>query len=362
MSEKTYGVAVLGAGWVSTQHIGAYGKNPKTEVLAICDINPENAKRRAEEAGLKDVAFFEDFRDALKHPGVDIVSVCTPQHIHCRNVLAAAEAGKHLVIEKPVGNSLDELRRMRDAVREAGVKTVVSFVLRWNPLFREIKQRIADGVLGEIFCVETDYQSYNSDWWGAWEQGRRRDLTVSALATAGCHGVDALRWFAAPGQYEAADPVEIFAYAGGKRKGKRYQYNPNRVEWYDQNPMEYDGVEMVLVRFSNGVLGKVSVNFEAIQSYTFPIEIFGDLGTIRNHRMFAPQTHGKEWVEIPGIRPDSSDVSHHPFQDEIDHFVECIENDVESHCNLTDAMKTHEIVFAAQECYRHGHPIRLPLL
>ena len=63
---------------------------------------------------------YDDFDEALGHPGVDAVSICTPQHVHCQNVLAAAAAGKHMLIEKPVGISLDELRQMRDAVRAAG--------------------------------------------------------------------------------------------------------------------------------------------------------------------------------------------------------------------------------------------------
>jgi len=216
--------------------------------------------------------------------------------------------------------------------------------------------------VGEVFCVETDYQSYNSDWWGGWEQGRRADLSVSAMAVAGCHAVDALRWFAAPGEDQAAEPVEVFAWAGGKRKGKRHQFNPLTSQWYDQNPMEYDGLEMVLVKFANGVLGKVSVNFEAIGPYTFPLEIYGDKATIKGNRIYAPQqSDPPQWTEIPGTPPDSSDVSHHPFQGEIDSIIEAIRTDTESHCNLADAIKTHEIVFAAQQCYLTNQPITLPL-
>jgi len=363
MTERTFGVLVIGAGWVSTQHIAAYAANPHTRVRAICDIRPEAARQRAEEAGLPDVAIYTNADEALRHDGIDIVSVCTPQHVHCENVLAAAGAGKHILIEKPAANSLDELRRMRDAVASAHVRTVVSFVLRWNPLFRTIKRLIAGGVLGEIYCVQTDYQSYNSDWWGGWEDGRKTSTGTSAMAVAGCHAVDALRWFAAPEEFQAADPVEVFGYAGGKRKGKTLQYNPVRHEWYDQPPMEYDGLEILLVRFANGVLGKVAVNFECIQPYSFPLEVFGNKGTMRNNRLWSHLFSGqRNWVEIPTVCPDSSDVTHHPFQGEIDHFVQCLLDDRESHCNLADAVKTHEVIFAAQECYRTGSPVRLPLL
>jgi len=199
---RRLGVLVHGAGWVSTQHTEAFGRNPHTEVVAISSRKIESARRRAAEAGL-DVPCFSSLEKALRTPGVDIVSICTPQHVHAENVLAAAAAGKHLVIEKPVGNS----------------------------------------------------------------------------------------------------PAELQA-----------------------------------------------------------IEIYGDRGTVRDNRIGSHRLPGQTgWVQIPTILPGSSDVTHHPFQAQMDHFVECVQQDRGPHCNLEDAVHTHEVVFAAQECYRTGRPVRLPL-
>ncbi|MCP4376856.1 MAG: Gfo/Idh/MocA family oxidoreductase [bacterium] len=362
MSERKLGVLIHGAGWVSTQHIGAFTANPNTEIVAISSLTKENARSRADESGL-DVACYDDYQEALSHEGVDIVSVCTPQHLHAENTIAAAGAGKHVAIEKPAAMTIEEIRAMRDAIATAGVKTIVSFVLRWNPMFQSCKSLIDSGELGEIYSVETDYQSYLGDWWGGYEQGRSISTGRSAMLVAGCHAIDALRWFAAPGEFEAARPVEVFAYAGGKRKGTTRQYNPTTGQWHEGAPLEYDGLEIILVQFSNGVLGKVSVNFECIQPYKLPIRVFGDAGTICDNRIYSPSgTEQSDWKEIPGIRPDSSDVSHHPFQAQMDHFVECIINDVESHCNFEDAAITHEIALAAQECYQTGQPVKLPIL
>jgi predicted dehydrogenase len=358
---RKLGVLINGAGWVSTQHISAFKNNPDVEIRAISDIKLENARRRAAEFEL-DVPCFDSLDDALKQPGIDIVSVCTPQHAHAANVIAAARAGKHVVIEKPAAQSMDELRRMQSAVRSAGVKSVVSFVLRWNPMFKELKKMSANDYFGEIYCVETDYQSYSGDWWGGYRDGRTRERGVSAMLVAGCHAVDSLRWFAAQGEFEAADPIEIFAYEGGKRGHSTTQYNPLKNNWHEGEPLEYAGVEMILVKFSNGVLGKVSVNFECIQPYRFPIEIFGDRGSAKANRIWSHRyPDQKDWVEFNTIPPDSADVAHHPFQGEMDHFVDCILNNVESHCNLADAIKTHAIVFAAQECYRSGAPVKLSM-
>ena len=358
---KKLGVLIHGAGWVSTQHIEAFKKNRHAEIVAICSRTVDGAKRRAKESGL-DVPCFDDYRKALALPGVDIVAVCTPQHLHAENTIAAAQAGKHIVIEKPVAQSLQELRTMQAAVRKAKVKTVVSFVLRWNPLFQRLKKMSAKGAFGEIYCVEADYQSYSGDWWGGYAEGRTKAMGGSPFLVAGCHAIDALRWFAGAGEFEAADPVEVFAFKGGKRGRSTKQYNPVTNTWHKAAPLEYPGLEMALVRFANGVLGKVSTNFECIQPYSFPVEIFGDKGSVKNHRVWSHTfPKQKDWVTLTDIGPESSDVSHHPFQGEINHFVDCIRTGRESHCNLADAIKTHEVVFAARECYRTKKPVRLPL-
>jgi len=358
---KKFGVLINGAGWVSTQHISAYKNNPHTEIVGISDLNIETARKRAAEFDL-DIPCLDNFEKALELPGIDIVSVCTPQHVHAENVITAANAGKHIVIEKPAAQSMDEIRAMQAAINNARVKTVVSFVLRWNPMFAKLKKMTANGDFGEIYCVETDYQSYSGDWWGGFSLGRTKKTGVSAMLVAGCHAIDALRWFAAQGEFEAADAVEIFAYEGGKRRQSTNQYNPIENSWHEGDPLEYAGVEMILVKFSNGVIGKVGVNFECIQPYRFPVQIFGNKGSANDNKIWSHNhPEQKDWIELDTIRPDSSDVSHHPFQGEIDHFIECIQNDVESHCNFADAAKTHEIVFAAQECYRSGMPVKLPL-
>lgn len=364
MSEKKLGVLILGAGWVSTQHIKAFQTNPNTEIVGICSRRLESCKMRAEEAGLTNIETYTDYEKALKQDNIDIVSICTPQHLHAEHTIAVAEAGKHIVIEKPIANSVDEMKAMKSAVHKAKVKTVVSFVLRWNPLFITLKRLIADDALGNLYFVETDYQSNISSWWSGFEMARRKDLGVSASLVGGCHAIDATRWFAGKGEFESAKPIEVFAYSGGWRKGSDIEYDYYKRVWKNNAPkLEYDGFEIMLIKFENGLLGKVSVNFDSIMPYTFPIEIFGDKGSIKNNRIWSHKFKGQNgWVEIPTILPDSADVTHHPFQGEIDHFVECILTDKESHANLDDAILSHEIAFGALQCYETGQPVKLPLI
>lgn len=362
MPQRKLGVLIHGAGWVSTQHIDAYKKNPQVQILAICSLTVDEGKARATSSGLEGITFYDDLNKALAHPGIDIVSICTPQQFHPANAITVAKAGKHMVIEKPAAMELSDLRAMQAAVTQAKVKTLVGFVLRWNPLFRTLKRMAADGAFGSIYSVETDYHSYCGDWWGGYREGRTIKAGGNAYLSAGCHAIDALRWFASGDEFGTADPVEVFGWAGGKRGQSTRQYHPIKNSWHEGEPLEFPGLEMAMIRFSNGVLGKVSVNFECIQPYGFPIRIFGDQGTVKDNKVWSHKYPGqKDWVTLPVICPDSSDVSHHPFQGEIDHFVECVLTDRESHCNLADAVKTHEIIFALQQCYKSGAPVKLPL-
>ena len=361
---KKLGVLVHGAGWVSTQHIKAFQNNPHTQVVAISSRKQESAQKRADEAGLKGIQVTTDYAKALENPDVDIVSVCTPQHLHAENTIEAAKAGKHVVIEKAIANSIDEMKAMREAVRKAKVRTVVSFVLRWNPLFETLKGMIEEDALGKVFFVEADYQHDIASWWSGYDDARKKSTGISAFLTGGCHAIDAIRWFAGEGRYKAANPVEVFAYSGGYRKGLEKEFNYFTNKWEDTKmPLEYDDLEVALVRFDNGALGKVSANYGAIMPYGFPFEIFGNKGTVKDNRVWSHKFAGQnDWVTIPSILPTSAEVTHHPFQTEMNHFVNCILNNHESHANLEDAIKTHEVAFAAQECYKTGKPVRLPFI
>ena len=352
MVEK-FGAAIHGAGWVGTQHTQAYVNNPHTEVVAISSRRESSAKNLAESYGAKEAKIYTDYDKLLDDPNVDIISICTPQHLHSGETVKAAEAKKHIVIEKPVAISLEGLKAMRSAVRRAGVKTVISFVLRWNPIFDTVKAMIADDALGDIYYVDVDYQSHVSgSWWKGWHWARKKDIGVSSFLVAGVHAIDAARWFGSKERFGASNITEIVSYSGGYRKGK------------GDDPMEYDGLEVILGKLDVGAVAKISSNYDVVMPYNFVWSIFGSKGTFKNNRVWSKKYPGQnDWVQIPAIMPDTPEVSHHPFQGEIDHFIECIMADKESHCNLEDAVNTHEAALAAIISQNEDHRVvKLPLL
>ena len=185
---------------------------------------------------------------------------------------------------------------------------------------------MADDALGRPYYVEADYLSHNGSWWSGWNDARTVAQGVSALLVGGCHAIDALRWFAAPGEFEAATPGRSLRRLRRIPQGKPPRVQPASNTWIDDAPpMEYDGLEVAIVKFDNGVSAKSRSTPTASCPTGSRIRIFGSLGTVFDNRVWSHKFPGQtDWVELPTILPDSSNVTHHPFQAEIDHFVECV--------------------------------------
>ncbi|MFM1919897.1 MAG: hypothetical protein RLZZ303_1531 [Candidatus Hydrogenedentota bacterium] len=337
------GVGIVGTGWVSGEHIRAFQRNPHTKVIALCGRTPAKARAKADECGL-DCETTDNFQHLLDHPDIDIISIATPPHVHRDQAVAAAKAGKHLMLEKAMANTLPDLRDIRDAAADSGVKSVVSFVLRWNPLFEIIKAQLAAQSIGNVFYGEVDYFHGIGPWYGQYGWNVKKEIGGSSLLSAGCHALDALRWFM------GGEVAEVFQYATfGKGKDfAEYEYNPTSV---------------TVLKFTDDRLGKVASCIECIQPYVFNINLVGTEGTIKNNRIYSRKAYPGQtsWVEVPTILPDSGDVTHHPFQDEANHLVDCILNDKESDTSIADAYKTHEIIIAADRSGTEGRPVALPL-
>jgi len=99
---KQFGAAVLGTGDVSGEHIKAYQQNPHTEVRAILSRDRAKAEAKAREYGLANCRAYTDVEELLKSPDIHMVSICTPHHLHVEQGVASAQAGKHVVVEKPI--------------------------------------------------------------------------------------------------------------------------------------------------------------------------------------------------------------------------------------------------------------------
>jgi predicted dehydrogenase len=333
---KKLGAAIIGCGWVAEEYVKAFQKDERSEVRTLVSRNPANAERYRDRYDLK-CTIETDASRMLRQDDVDIVVVCTPHNVHTKYVLAAAEAHKNIIIEKPIALTPEDVNKQREAVRKNKVKTIVSFVLHWNPLLITIDRLIEQGVFGDIFMVEVDYlhriwMTTDLKWYGS------REISGTALMTAGCHAIDALRWFA------RSEAVEVSAY-----------------QVKTDNPAEYPGTISINAKFEDGKLGRSTTTFDAKMPYRFNIGIYGTEGALRNNELFAPKLFPgqNDFAKIPCILPDSGDVTHHPFQGEVSHFLDCIINDERPFPDIEDAAKTQALCFAADLSAESGKPVSI---
>jgi predicted dehydrogenase len=342
------GVAVCGAGWCAAQHIAAFQRNPRTAVTWVVGREVERTR----------------YEDVLRAPDVDIVSIATPNHLHADQAVAAAQARKHFVLEKPTGLDEAELVRIRDAVRQTGVRTIVSFVLRYSPFLKFARWLRTDGWLGNIRFVRTQYLSHVTDWYRGWDWLRTREGGRSHLLAAGCHAVDALRWCS------GLEPIEVSAFHTHFTEG--YEWPTSIV------------ANMTL---EHRALAQVTSSTDFMLPYTFVVELMGDRATLRQDLLqwldapvdlealasanpfpdvrlaAATDGAGRPAIRIHCEMPESADVSHHPFQPEIDELVACVLEGRETSINISEAQKTMEVCLAAdRSADLKGRLVALPLV
>jgi predicted dehydrogenase len=369
-ARKPLGIGLVGIGWVAVQHLTAFLANPNARVVFLCSRDEQRVRERLRKADLRapDARFTTRFADLLESPEVDVISISTPNHLHADQAVAAARAGKHLLLEKPTGLDLRELRRIRDAVRRAGVRTIVSFELHYNPYLAFARWLRESGALGALRFARFQYLSRVTDWYSGWNWARTKKSGRSHLLAAGCHAVDAMRWCT------GLEPVEVSAYHTRFTAG--YQYPTTIV------------ANLKLGRSARApVLGQLVSSTDFQMPYAFGVEMMGDRATLRDDTILWNDTAVdlqtlQRACPVPGITllddrtptgapairvradmPGSADVRHHPFQGEIDELIACILEGRETHISVADAQKTMEICIAAdRSAARGGRVVRLPLI
>ena len=340
MEDHVLGVAIHGAGWVAGAHAASWLKNPHVRIESISDVRRDRAGELARRLGVE-CATRDRYDEVLRDDRVDIIDICGPSHVHAEQGIAAAEAGKHVLVEKPIALSMDENRALRDAVARAGVKSLAGFVTRFSPGVQCIQSLVSSGAIGRLFYIEIDYWHGLQPTHHAWDLHSRRETGGSAMLLGGCHAADALRWLS------GEEVVEVTAMANNQK-----------------GLFEYDANVVAAMRLASGTIGKTSALFDCEMPYSFNIDLAGTEGTIRDNRLWSKRLFPGQtgWTTIPTILPTTADVSHHPFDAEMNHFVECILADRESHCNIADAFRSHELCFAIDRSIAEGgQPVKLPL-
>ena len=195
MAEQRIRVGIIGAnvsyGWAPRAHLPALLAMPEFELAAVCTSRPETAAESKEKFGAR--MAFNDYREMVNHPEIDLVSVVVRVPQHHEMTMAALNAGKHVYTEWPLGANLAEAQEMADLARSKGVRTMVGLQRRCSPLYMRLHELIEEGYIGEVLAchltqIGSGVLSRTSD--RTWSRDTR--IGVNTLTIAFGHSMDAL--------------------------------------------------------------------------------------------------------------------------------------------------------------------------
>jgi predicted dehydrogenase len=255
---KKIGMGLVGPGFIASHHIDAVRRLGFAEVVALADINADQARSKADALGIPNA--YGSAAELIADPSVDVIHNTTPNHLHFSVSMAAIEAGKHIVSEKPLAMDADQCRRLRDAASAAGVVNAVMFNYRGNPLVQQMRSMIAADEIGTPVFVKGQYLQdwLTDDHVFSWRLDPALGGKSSALADIGSHTCDLAE------HVLGSKVTEVLADLGTIVK-KRYTSGSaiafSGEKGGDLREVDIAGEDVanVFVRFANGAKGIVTV-------------------------------------------------------------------------------------------------------
>ncbi len=375
---KKLGVALIGYGGIGRVHAIAYRNIPfhyglpadSIRIVGVATSNPDSAQKAAAEIGCE--IGTADYRELLAHPEVDFIDCCLPNNLHEAVVIAAAQAGKHIYCEKPLAMNVAEAQRMVEAVEQAGVKTQVTFNVRFYPAMQRAKQLIDDGFIGRVFSYRGRY--YRSSYIDASKPlSWRLSRAVSgggALFDLGSHILDLAYYLLGEfGSVQATLDTLI-------------KERPVAAGSSEMQPVDVDDIALMHTRLKDGTLGLFEISRMGTGATNdCIIEVFGDKGALRFNAA------DMNWLEVYDARdPEkplggmrgfrkietigrydgakSPDWSHTPgfirshaecqYQ-----FMKAISHDKPAAPNFTDGLHIQAVMEAAERSSEQGRWVKL---
>ena len=271
-SKKKLRAGVIGTG-MGRFHMEGYATHPGSELVAVCDLNVEEARQFADKYGAKHV--FRDYRKMLEMEELDAVSVVVPNFLHAKMTIAALKAGKHVLCDKPMAIKLADAEAMVRAAKAANKRLMINMVLRFSPLEMELRDRIAAGEIGEVYYAKShwvrrkgipfaDFPADGEMARGQWFV-RKKQAGGGASVDIGVHMFDLVWWLTGGKQ-----PATVLASTYSKLV-------PERLAKVGVAG-DVDDLATALVKMKTGETIFLEVAWDAHQPPYLGFEIFGTKG------------------------------------------------------------------------------------
>lgn len=351
---KKVHIGVIGAGSISDFHLRPYRNHPDVVIEAICDNNKARAEQVATANGATKA--YSDYRELLADSAIDAVSICTWNSTHAEISIAALEAGKHVLIEKPLCRTVDEAIRIQEAVRSSGNILQVGFVRRYDPNVQMLRSFVEAGEFGELYYAKasTIRRLGNPGGWFS-------DVDRSGggpLIDIGVHVID-LCWYMM-GRPRAVSVSGNTYYRLGNRAHianlSRYQ-----AADYDASKNNVEDMANALIRFENGASLFVDVSFSLhAQRNESSVKLYGDQGGLEIDPQLVMISEKNN--TILNIHPQTDSTTFQvdtAFANEIAHFIECIQSGKEPLSPVEDGVAITKILNAVYTSAQLGKEVHL---
>lgn len=347
-------VAIIGTGGISECHMRGYQLNPDVELYALCDINKERVEEKARKFNVPLERTFTDKCEMLERlPEIDMVSVTTWNSAHAECTIAALEAGKHVLCEKPMAMNATEAQAMKAAADKAGKLLMIGFVRRHGNDCKLLKEYIDSGFFGDIYYSKATYLRRNGNP-GGWFGDKSRS-GGGPLIDLGVHVIDLVRYLTGNRM-----PVSVYGATFQKLFDRP---NIKTVKGYtaasvsEKDICDVEDLATALIRYDDGSVVSVEASFSLNGHGKGDIELFGTKAGAK----LDPKVHiytelNDHLVDVDFA--ESTELSFDGlFEQEINHYVDCVKNGTQCIAPSQDGVVLMKILDAIYESARTGHEV-----
>ena len=339
-------VGVIGSAFVSSLHAEAFRDVPEAELVAACSSNKEHVEDFAHKWKIPSAV--TDYRKIMDRSDVDVVVVGIPNDLHREVVVAAAEAGKHIILEKPIAHTLEDADAMIAACKQHKVKLMYAETICFSPKYTRAKNLVDEQAIGQLYMAKQSekHSGPHSDWF--------YDVSRSgggALMDMGCHGIEWTRWVYGKPEVKSVTAHCQLVYHKGRTQG--------------------DDNSLVIIEFENGGIAVVEDGWARHGGMDDRVELLGTEGVIhcdllRGSAMetYSSNGYGYAVEKAGGTKGWTFTVFEEPylygFPHEMRHFTRCVLGEEELMESGDDGRATLEIIYAAYESAAMGKRIPFP--
>lgn len=345
---KRVNVGIVGVGAVAKPHAMGYLEIPKkAKIVATVAAHESSAREKAAEWGAE--TWLTDYNKLLKMDNVDAVDICVPHYLHADMAIAAAEAGKDILLEKPIATTLKDADRIISASRKAGVKLMIAENVRFVPAHRLAKRLIESELIGRVFLTRSHQggseikRMMDPKSW----KGTPDKCGGGVLIDSGVHRLELFRWL-------LGEVDSVYAWIAKQVVKLKEKCEDNAL---------------VLLKFKGGAIGQLDTSWSIISPWNESIDLYGTEGTMlidfswgRPIRLYSKKLKetNESWL-YPMVEHSPSGWWVDSVKREVRSFIDCILEDKEPEVGGEDGRATLEIALAAYKSAKTGRIIKLPL-